>query len=121
MSAESMDWGLVFDVIVMFCAVVSFAVFMWVLTHVGGLAAGYVVVGILAAACFYFAVRTAVFMWISKARPDEKGKINPTSYNAVSQYDEKGKIQPTSYNAVSQYEWPLISNDDVFFRIETQG
>jgi hypothetical protein len=106
MSAESMDWGLVFDVIEFFFAVVSFAVFMWVLTHVGGLAAGYVVVGILAAACFYFAVRTAVFMWISKARPDEKGKIH---------------VQPTSYNAASQYEWPLISNDDVFFRIETQS
>jgi hypothetical protein len=100
------------EVLVAFFGIAFIVLFVWAWMNPGVLSAGWIVVGFLTAGCVCWLVSTAIYMWIAKHHPEKKSEIKPTS----------DKVETAQNNSTAcQYEWPVISNEDVFLRIETQS
>jgi hypothetical protein len=102
----------VLEVLIAFFVIICIVLFAWAWTNPGVLTAGSIVVGFLVVGCFCALVSMVYNMWIAKHQTEKKSEVKLAP-------NEVEKV-PHSH-AACQYEWPVISNEDVFLRIETQS
>jgi hypothetical protein len=102
----------VLEILIAFFVIDFIVFFIWAWMNPGVLSAGSIVVGFLAVGCFCALASMVYNMWIAKHQTEKKSEVK-LAPNGVEKVPHS--------NAACQYEWPIISNEDVFLRIETQS
>jgi hypothetical protein len=107
-----MNCWCVLEILIAFFVIDFIVLFIWAWMNPGVLSAGSIVVGFLAVGCFCALVSMVYNMWIAKHQTEKKSEMK-LAPNVVEKVPHS--------NAACQYEWPVISNEVVFLRVETQS